>query len=251
MSTDGQTASGASRLRANDPKPEAPVSPGLKAVGGAAGWVDERTGAAKGVGYLMKKVFPDHWSFMLGEIAMYSMIICLITGAFLTFWFIPSAGHTVYDGSFVPLRGVSMSEAYASTLDISFDIRGTDPKPHDPIFREGVGRILADRLIVDRLDGAGPPEGARVRRERIVEQPLPEPHVAQEEVLPSVPVEIRREPASQDHEGLRRVLSWSGLEEESKALPVGTDAHDFRHQAVDIAVVVKIAGSDAPGPESF
>ena len=72
----------------------------------------------------MKKVFPDHWSFMLGEIAMYSMIICLITGAFLTFWFVPSAGHTVYDGSFVPLRGVAMSEAYASTLNISFDIKG-------------------------------------------------------------------------------------------------------------------------------
>ena len=72
----------------------------------------------------MKKVFPDHWSFMLGEIAMYSMIICLITGAFLTFWFVPSAGHTVYDGSFVPLRGVGMSEAYASTLNISFDIKG-------------------------------------------------------------------------------------------------------------------------------
>jgi ubiquinol-cytochrome c reductase cytochrome b subunit len=54
----------------------------------------------------MKKVFPDHWSFMLGEIAMYSMIICLLTGVFLTFWFVPSAGHTVYDGSYIPLRGV-------------------------------------------------------------------------------------------------------------------------------------------------
>lgn len=124
MSTAGHTASGADRLRANDPKPEAPVAPGLKAVGGVAGWVDERTGAAKGVGYLMKKVFPDHWSFMLGEVAMYSMVICLLTGAFLTFWFVPSAGQIPYDGTYLPLRGVMMSEAYASTLDISFDIRG-------------------------------------------------------------------------------------------------------------------------------
>ncbi|HEX5524493.1 MAG TPA: cytochrome b N-terminal domain-containing protein, partial [Pedococcus sp.] len=124
MSTAGHTASGADRLRANDPKPEAPVSPGLKAVGGVAGWVDERTGAAKGVGYLMKKVFPDHWSFMLGEVAMYSMVICLLTGVFLTFWFVPSAGQVAYDGSYIPLRGMMMSEAYASTLDISFDIRG-------------------------------------------------------------------------------------------------------------------------------
>ncbi|MDF2143658.1 ubiquinol-cytochrome c reductase cytochrome b subunit [Knoellia sp. p5-6-4] len=123
MST-ADNASGADRLRANDARPEAPVGGGLRKVGGVAGWVDDRTGAAKGVGYLMKKVFPDHWSFMLGEVAMYSMVICLLTGAFLTFWFVPSAGQVVYEGSYLPLRGVTMSEAYRSTLDISFDIRG-------------------------------------------------------------------------------------------------------------------------------
>ena len=114
----------ADALRADDRPAEAQPSGAARAVGGVAGWVDERTGAAKPVGHLMKKVFPDHWSFMLGEIAMYSMIVCLLTGAFLTFWFIPSAGHTVYEGSYVPLRGVGMSEAYASTLNISFDIKG-------------------------------------------------------------------------------------------------------------------------------
>ncbi|WP_256840008.1 cytochrome bc1 complex cytochrome b subunit [Ornithinimicrobium faecis] len=87
-------------------------------------WADERLGVGRGMGGLMRKVFPDHWSFLLGEIAMYSMIICLITGTFLTFWFVPSMGHVIYDGSYVPLKGVGMSEAYASTLDISFDIKG-------------------------------------------------------------------------------------------------------------------------------
>ncbi|MBW3086092.1 Cytochrome b6 [Austwickia sp. TVS 96-490-7B] len=91
---------------------------------GLASWLDERTGAAGPVRYLMNKVFPDHWSFMLGEIAMYSMLIALITGTFLTFWFVPSAGHVTYEGSYVPLKGLGMSEAYASTLDISFDVRG-------------------------------------------------------------------------------------------------------------------------------
>jgi ubiquinol-cytochrome c reductase cytochrome b subunit len=123
MST-GHTARGADRLRADDPAPAAPANPAMRTVGGVAGWIDDRTGAAKGVGYLMKKVFPDHWSFMLGEIAMYSMIICLLTGTFLTFWFVPSAGQVVYDGSYAPLKGVTVSEAYASTLDISFDIKG-------------------------------------------------------------------------------------------------------------------------------
>ncbi|KRE63034.1 ubiquinol-cytochrome c reductase cytochrome b subunit [Nostocoides sp. Soil756] len=114
----------ADALREGDSAPQAPASAGARKIGGLAGWVDDRTGAAKPVGYLMKKVFPDHWSFMLGEIAMYSMIICLITGAFLTFWFVPSMGETVYDGSYVPLRGVLMSEAYSSTVHISFDIKG-------------------------------------------------------------------------------------------------------------------------------
>jgi ubiquinol-cytochrome c reductase cytochrome b subunit len=114
----------ADALREGDVAVEPPPSAAARTVGGLAGWVDDRTGAAKPFGYLLKKVFPDHWSFMLGEIAMYSMIVCLITGSFLTFWFIPSAGHTVYDGSYVPLRGVEMSQAYASTLDISFDIKG-------------------------------------------------------------------------------------------------------------------------------
>ncbi len=95
-----------------------------KPLGGIAGWVDDRTGGAKGVSFLLKKVFPDHWSFMLGEIAMYSMIICLLTGVFLTFWYVPSATPVVYDGSYVPLQGVIVSDAYRSSVDISFDIRG-------------------------------------------------------------------------------------------------------------------------------
>ena len=72
----------------------------------------------------MRKVFPDHWSFMLGEVALYSLLVLLITGTFLTVWFIPSAGRVVYDGSYVPLRGLPMSEAYRSTVDISFEVRG-------------------------------------------------------------------------------------------------------------------------------
>ena len=72
----------------------------------------------------LRKVFPDHWSFLLGEIALYSFIVLLLSGTFLTLFFKPSMIEVVYQGSYVPLRGVPMSEAYASTLDISFDIRG-------------------------------------------------------------------------------------------------------------------------------
>ena len=72
----------------------------------------------------MRKVFPDHWSFMLGEIALYSFLILLLTGTFLTLWYKPSMTEVIYNGSYIPLKGIPMSEAYASTLEISFDVRG-------------------------------------------------------------------------------------------------------------------------------
>ena len=86
--------------------------------------IDERYGSANFVKRSARKVFPDHWSFMLGEIALYSFIILLLTGTFLTLWFKPSQTEVIYDGSYLPLHGLKMSEAYASTLDISFDVRG-------------------------------------------------------------------------------------------------------------------------------
>ena len=72
----------------------------------------------------LRKVFPDHWSFMLGEIALWSFVVLLLTGVFLTLWFNPSMGHITYEGSYEQLRGVGMSESMASTLHISFDVRG-------------------------------------------------------------------------------------------------------------------------------
>ncbi|WP_055483517.1 cytochrome bc1 complex cytochrome b subunit [Sphaerimonospora mesophila] len=93
-------------------------------VAGSATFLDERLGAGNIVRRNMRKIFPDHWSFLLGEIALYSFIILLLTGTFLTFWFKPSMGEIVYNGPYAPLKGVMMSEAYASTLQISFEVRG-------------------------------------------------------------------------------------------------------------------------------
>ena len=95
-----------------------------KALSGTGSWLDDRFGGARGIRQLLKKVFPDHWSFMLGEIALYSFIILLLSGTFLAFFFVPSANDVIYQGSYVKLDGIRMSEAYQSTLNISFDIRG-------------------------------------------------------------------------------------------------------------------------------
>ncbi|CAN5385064.1 ubiquinol-cytochrome c reductase cytochrome b subunit [soil metagenome] len=93
-------------------------------VGRIASGADERFTISAPLRRTLNKVFPDHWSFLLGEIALYSFIILLLTGTYLTFFFDAAMEEVVYNGSYVPLRGVEMSQAYESTLDISFDVRG-------------------------------------------------------------------------------------------------------------------------------
>ncbi len=88
-----------------------------------ARWLDDRLGASRVARSTLNKVFPDHWSFMLGEIALYAFVILLLTGVYLTFFFVPGSKEVVYDGSYAPLHGATMSQAYESTLRISFDVR--------------------------------------------------------------------------------------------------------------------------------
>jgi ubiquinol-cytochrome c reductase cytochrome b subunit len=95
-----------------------------KALSGTGSWLDDRFHGARGLRVFMRKVFPDHWSFMLGEIALWSFVILLLTGTFLALFFVPSTAPVVYHGSYVKLNGITMSQAYQSTLNISFDVRG-------------------------------------------------------------------------------------------------------------------------------
>jgi ubiquinol-cytochrome c reductase cytochrome b subunit len=90
----------------------------------AANWVDERTSISGLVRELGRKIFPDHWSFMLGEVALYSFVVILLTGTFLTFFFQASMAEVTYDGTYLPLKGIDMSAAMNSALHISFDVRG-------------------------------------------------------------------------------------------------------------------------------
>jgi ubiquinol-cytochrome c reductase cytochrome b subunit len=89
-----------------------------------ADWADGRLGIFALAKANMRKVFPDHWSFMLGEVALYSFLVLILTGVYLTLFFEPSSVEVVYSGSYEPLNGVVMTRAYESTLDISFDVRG-------------------------------------------------------------------------------------------------------------------------------
>ncbi|WP_030909525.1 cytochrome b [Streptomyces sp. NRRL F-5126] len=89
-----------------------------------ADWADGRLGLYSLAKTNMRKIFPDHWSFMLGEVSLYSFIIIILTGVYLTLFFHPSMNEVVYHGSYVPLQGIRMSEAFNSTVNISFDVRG-------------------------------------------------------------------------------------------------------------------------------
>lgn len=70
------------------------------------------------------RAFPDHWSLLFGQIAVYSFVIVTGTGIFLMFFYDPSTTMVRYDGAYPPLRGVEMSRALESTLQLSFDVRG-------------------------------------------------------------------------------------------------------------------------------
>src|SRR5256885_11041594 len=88
-----------------------------------ARWFDDRLGASRFARSALDKAFPDHWSFLLGEIAMYCFVVLVLTGTFLTFFFEASSQDVVYNGSFKPLIGTHMSAAYRSTVGLSFDVR--------------------------------------------------------------------------------------------------------------------------------
>ena len=102
------------------------TAPRRKAPAGerVADWADGRLGIYTLAKANMRKIFPDHWSFMLGEVALYSFIIIILTGVYLTLFFHPSMAEVTYHGSYVPMQGIRMTQAFESTLNISFDVRG-------------------------------------------------------------------------------------------------------------------------------
>ena len=86
-------------------------------------FLDERSGTAPLLLKALRYLFPDHWSFLLGEVALYAFIVLVGTGVYLTLFFEPSLAKTVYQGAYAPLHGVQMSDAYKSAVDLSFEVK--------------------------------------------------------------------------------------------------------------------------------
>jgi ubiquinol-cytochrome c reductase cytochrome b subunit len=89
-------------------------------IGESVRFIDERAAAARPIRKVLRYAFPDHWSFLLGEVALYAFMILVATGVYLTLFFDPSLAKVTYHGAYSPLRGAQMSEAYRSVVDISF-----------------------------------------------------------------------------------------------------------------------------------
>ena|SRR5579884_1783367 len=91
---------------------------------------EQRLGASKGIRWLLRYVFPDHWSFLIGEIALYSFMVLIGTGIFLAAYYEPGDSQVIYHGPYLALQGQQMSEAYRSVIDICFSV------PAGQLFRQ-------------------------------------------------------------------------------------------------------------------
>jgi ubiquinol-cytochrome c reductase cytochrome b subunit len=89
----------------------------------AVRWLDQRSASAPLLRKTLRYLFPDHWSFLLGEVALYAFMVLVATGIYLTFFFVDSTKEVVYHGPYPALYGQKMSEAYASVLHISLSVR--------------------------------------------------------------------------------------------------------------------------------
>ncbi len=101
------------------------IAPGhdRRRIGALVRAADERTGRIPQARRLMRYVFPEHWSFLWGEIALYCFVVLVVTGIYLAVFFDPSYRQVVYHGSYAPMRGQRMSAAYASALDLSWKVK--------------------------------------------------------------------------------------------------------------------------------
>src|SRR3954449_12966209 len=87
------------------------------------GWFDSRTGVGEVARTAARKVFPDHWTFLIGELALFALVVLVATGVFLTFFYNADSAARTYDGPYAPLHGAEVSAAFDSVMRLSFEVR--------------------------------------------------------------------------------------------------------------------------------
>src|SRR5919109_3040101 len=86
-------------------------------------WLDDRLRVAGIARSSLRKIFPQHWTFLIGELALYTFVVLVATGVFLTLFYVPDGTPVVYEGPYLPLHGQPVSAAYESVMELSYDVR--------------------------------------------------------------------------------------------------------------------------------
>ena len=86
-------------------------------------FLDQRSGTAPLVRKTLRYLFPDHWSFLLGEVALHAFVVLVVTGTYLALFYQDGTGTVTYHGPYLPLRGQEMTEAYRSVVNISTTVK--------------------------------------------------------------------------------------------------------------------------------
>ena len=128
--------------------------------------VDERLDGTSFLKRNLRKVFPDHWSFLLGEVTLYCFVLLVLTGIFLTFFYVASPEATTYVGPYAPLQGQTVSQAYASVLRISFEVRAGLVMRQIHHWAALVFMCVARRAPRARLLHGGVPQASRAELDR-------------------------------------------------------------------------------------
>jgi ubiquinol-cytochrome c reductase cytochrome b subunit len=87
-------------------------------------FLDQRLGTNVLLRKALRYVFPDHWSFMLGELALYAFMVLIGTGVFLALFYEPSTTRIGYAGPYAELQGVQVTHAFDSAMKLSFEVPG-------------------------------------------------------------------------------------------------------------------------------
>lgn len=86
--------------------------------------LDARVGLSAPLKQLGRKVFPRHWSFLLGHATLSCFLVLIVTGIFLTFFYAPSTEPTIYTGSAALYQGRELPAAYESIVRLTHDVPG-------------------------------------------------------------------------------------------------------------------------------
>jgi len=73
---------------------------------------------------LRRRRVPTHWTNLFGTVTLASLVVVTVTGLVLMFFYTPSSADTIYAGSYAPLHGATVSQAFASTMHVTFDVPG-------------------------------------------------------------------------------------------------------------------------------